>query len=43
MFNVRSWEIKLSVMSNIDIFQNNDLATEAQSDFCTREEAIARY
>ena len=30
-------------MSNIDIFQNNDLATEAQSDFCTREEAIARY
>lgn len=27
----------------VDIFQNNDLATEAEVDFCTREEAIARY
>ena len=26
-----------------DIFQNNDLATEAEVDFCTREEAVARY
>ena len=27
----------------VDIFQNNDLATEAEVDFCTREEAVARY
>lgn len=25
-----------------DIFQNNDLATRAGVDFCTKEEAIAR-
>lgn len=27
----------------VNIFQNNDLATEAEVDFCTREEAVARY
>ena len=26
-----------------DIFQNNDLATKAAADFCTKEEAVARY